>query len=994
MKTFQKIPLLVAALFALRLCADDTVKFSGTVVDAQGKPVADAAVDYYRFPNSRMTVTIPEPETKLHTTTDNAGAYAFSVKPGPAAVVAHKAGLAPAWRNFESTPAAPIEALTLTSPTTLAGVVVDEKGQPLPGAEVSVAMAMDKSPGVGFAIQPNVLFGKLGAELFSTRTSADGHFRIEGFPEGGQASLQVKSPGRALRPLEMSMNGFQLPVHSGQEDIKLVTDPAANIEGQVVVRESGAPLPGAQVQLLPDNNAGRFSGLPEPVYSGADGSFRFTGVAGGSYRVTVRFTNQPTPEWIAENVPVTAAAGETARGVKIQASKGGTVDVTVTDKTNKKGLSGVQVNAYGEGYQQAETTGADGTAHFRLPPGQFTFYAAQQGMSQVQEQATVTDGDTSRVTLEMTPPSKIAGIVRDPSGAPVANATVGVFPNYGGNQQGVKTDASGHYEVPWEKPQWAGMQNQTFYLFAQNVERNLAAVHELEDKTRNLDMDLKPGMSVSGRIQNAKGNPITNATVYVMLQMDNGGFSVDQQPIQVDQQGRFSERSLPLGQNYSLFVNAKGYGSANQSMESPDPKADHYDFPPTKLRLADRKLAGRVLGTDGKPVAGANVFMNGQGQPNGNATTDSDGRFSFDACDGNVFVQANSQGDNGSAQAMGGDTNVVIRFGANRPFMMNAVTVSGTVYDPSGNPAADVRVMITPAWGMADNTTTDEKGEYKLHWQNQGGPNMKFFVLARDPDRNLAGMEPISSKKTEASVHMQPGFSISGTVLDSKDSPLPQANVNLNIRTGNMYGPVDRRVAKVGQDGTFTISALPPGQQYIVNISANGYGSGQRTVTKMQSQSNSFQLAPFKLRTADHEIAGKVVDKDGKTLTSAYVYINGMNQPNASMQADSDGHFKFKVCSGPIYVSASTFGGGQNSWGQTQARGGDMNVVVKMGDNNQRGQALMRATPLIPQPWTLAALIAWPADHKSVAIALLAAQVVLLLGAAGAAFWMSRRRSG
>lgn len=994
MKTFRTISLLLAALFPLSLCAAETVKVSGTVVDAQGKPVAGAEVDYYQFPNNPFMMAPPEVEASQRATTDNTGAYTLSVSPGPANIVASKAGLAPAWKTLQSTPTAPIQPMALSSSTFLAGTVVDETDHPLADAEVSVYVAMDRS-GVNAGGQINLLFGKVAGKLFSARTSADGHFRIEGFPTGAQAAMDVKIAGRALRPVNI-MNVLQLPVHAGQEDIKLVTDPAGSVEGKVVVRDSGAPLPGVRVQLRPSNNQGWLSSAPDAVQSGADGSFRIQGVAAGSYQVVGSFTNEPTPLWVSENVPVAVASGKTTRDVKVPAFKGGTVEVSVVGKNDKKGMSGMNVSVYSEGYQQSAMTGADGVAHFRLPPGEFTVYASRQGASQSQEQATVTDGETSRVTLEIEPPSKIAGTVRDPSGAPVANTSIGVFPYYGGEAQDIKTDASGHYELTWEKPQWAMQQNQSFYMVARNPERKLAALHEIQDNTTKLDLDLKPSMSISGRIQDAKGNPITNANVSVLLQTETMGFMVTRQQIPVDGQGKVVVDGLPMGERYGLWANAQGYGNLNQTMDSADPKADHYDFAPSVLKLADRKLAGRVLGTDGKPAAGVNVWMNGEGQPNGNATTDADGRFSFAACEGPVNLNANGQGFNGSTDAMGGDTNVVIRFDVNRRAYngMNSLTVSGTVYDASGRPAPNAQVLVTPAWGMADNEVTDADGNYKISWQDQPGMrNIKYYVIARDADRNLAGMEPIDTKKTNASVRMEPGLSITGTVLDASGAPLPRANVNLNIMAGNYGGMVDRRPTKVDSDGKFTISALPVGQQYSLFISSSGYGSANRRITKAQSQTNSIELTPFKLRTADREIAGQVLGKDGKALAGAWVNIYGNNQPSENKRTDNEGHFKFKVCSGAVYVSAnSPNGGAQYSYGQTEARGGDMNVVVKMGDTGQRGRGPARANPLKPQPWTLAALIAWPVGHKIAVVVLLAGQAMLLLGAVGAVFWMTRKQ--
>ena len=69
-----------------------------------------------------------------------------------------------------------------------------------------------------------------------------------------------------------------------------------------------------------------------------------------------------------------------------------------------------------------------------------------------------------------------------------------------------------------------------------------------------------------------------------------------------------------------------------------------------------------------------------------------------------------------------------------------------------------------------------------------------------------------------------------------------------------------------------------------------------------------------------------------------------------------------------------------------------LNVIVKMGVQQQQRQTVERETPLKPQPWTLAALVTWPANQKTGAIILLSVQTALLLGTAGGIFWFTRQR--
>jgi hypothetical protein len=146
------------------------------------------------------------------------------------------------------------------------------------------------------------------------------------------------------------------------------------------------------------------------------------------------------------------------------------------------------------------------------------------------------------------------------------------------------------------------------------------------------------------------------------------GSQFDNNPIRTDAQGRFEISALPPGRKYSLDATAKGYGSANESIQE-DAETNRIELEPCVLNVADHKLAGEVVDADEKPVARANVSMYGQGQPNGSVRTDDKGRFKFDeVCEGSVQLFANSQRANGSAQAQAGDTNVVIRLGVNQSY--------------------------------------------------------------------------------------------------------------------------------------------------------------------------------------------------------------------------------------------------------------------------------------------------------------------------------------
>jgi hypothetical protein len=123
------------------------------------------------------------------------------------------------------------------------------------------------------------------------------------------------------------------------------------------------------------------------------------------------------------------------------------------------------------------------------------------------------------------------------------------------------------------------------------------------------------------------------------------------------------------------------------------------------------------------------------------------------------------------------------------------------------------------------------------------------------------------------------------------------------------------------------------------------------------------------------------------------VNINGEGQPNGNMRTDEDGNFKFTVCDGPIQIFAwSQSGSGGNNSGSVQARGGDIDVTLKLGVRQRQPPTFAKEIPLKPQSWTVSALVAWPASHKTGAIILLSLQAAVLLGTGGGIFWFTRKR--
>jgi hypothetical protein len=112
------------------------------------------------------------------------------------------------------------------------------------------------------------------------------------------------------------------------------------------------------------------------------------------------------------------------------------------------------------------------------------------------------------------------------------------------------------------------------------------------------------------------------------------------------------------------------------------------ELSPLVLKRADQVIAGQVFKDDDKPASGVNINLSGEGQPDGNMVTDSQGRFHFQVCEGRIQLFAYSQNGVGNAQAAvdAGDTNIVMNLTA-QPGMVRQTPARASL---KGGPLPDM----------------------------------------------------------------------------------------------------------------------------------------------------------------------------------------------------------------------------------------------------------------------------------------------------------------
>jgi protocatechuate 3,4-dioxygenase beta subunit len=478
--------------------------------------------------------------------------------------------------------------VALRRAATIAGIVVDSRGEPVRGAQIEVAGTLES----GAPVLPTG-----GAEAFRASLFA----------------LQLGGPQPLRSAGELGVTAGRVPPIPLVPSLVGTTGRAAELGGYAGGgAHEDAPAEPASLGGASGPGAGAAgSGFARAFASGPDGRFRVTGVPPGRIQLVVRHVRY------AASVlpPRLVTAGATLEDVQVVLDEGGWVDGRVVDARGfPMEAVRVELSSEREPYPRALLAGRDGRFEMRGVLGDVVLTAYPAGLPAVRERVTVGSGARVEVTLRLEGQlARLAGRVVDDRGFPVEGARVLVRSLRA--RTPVARSAESGADGTWDldalpPPPWS--------VEVDHPDHALAIVPRLDRVPRELRVTLEAATEVRGEVQDASTRAgIAGARVTLVPADDGGADAEGAVPPRVGApppsalsgaDGAFALARVPAGR-HRLVVSSAGYldGEVDVSVTVRRRRPEPVELRAIRLERAG-EVTGEVVDRLGAPVPGAEVF--------------------------------------------------------------------------------------------------------------------------------------------------------------------------------------------------------------------------------------------------------------------------------------------------------------------------------------------------------------------------------------------------
>jgi RNA polymerase sigma factor (sigma-70 family) len=581
----------------------ESVTVSSRVLGPDGKPLAGAEVTVWWYMSLAGWVAWQDPamhsvRPRFGATTGADGRFRFTFtsaemthtlltgdgKPWHrATLVASAKGYGPAWVWVMDLGKGDVTLRLVKDDVPVKGRVLDLQGKPVAGASVRVIRLSRPSPDHGWLGQ-DTWAGYLG----TVTTGKDGRFTLTGIGRDRAAVVQVSGPAIETRVVQVATKA---PAR-----VELVVGPTKVIEGTVTAGDTGKPLAGAWVYGNEHNYCNSLGTRPVRAQTDAKGRFRLVGLPkAGSYELSV-YPAEGQP-YLMRTRKVADSEGLKALAADLALRRGVPVRFRLIDRETGKvvrGLVHYEVNQNNPLYSEAVYSPGE------RPSREFMRVRGTDQDGYVRFVAFPGPGAVFAHTGYDNPPYLLARL--DP-----ADAAKGRYPLDKGNPGNGFLDLHHGYRC---------------------LDPDMA-----KDRELTFDIFFTKGVQLKGTLLGPDGKAVRGATAY--------GTTFDASALRPDGQRRtplrpellstaaFTARGVYPGEPRTLSFIHKERKLICHVVVNGKEKG------PLAVRLRPwGALKGRLVGPDGKPLAGVKVRLfcpplprPGLSPAEINATTDAAGRF-------------------------------------------------------------------------------------------------------------------------------------------------------------------------------------------------------------------------------------------------------------------------------------------------------------------------------------------------------------------------------
>ena len=469
------------------------------------------------------------------------------------------------------------------------GTVVDDRGEPVPGAIVNLYPQRPPKARVTLTGDADRKRRQVGELYQRFPEDAESLYPLSAAPE---RPVTEDPPIASVITMENGDFRFKRPysgrhrilatkgrLSSGEQTVRagkplnLTLRPAASLFGLVRFRDDSRPIAGATVRV-------RTAGVDRSVATGPNGTFEIPGLPPG--KVTVDVTH---PEYAGEILSPLALEGGVTKEIEVQLTKGVTLELTVLDmeEEDENGeevpVAGATVTALriaDDGYVIG-TSDEKGKVVFEgLPPGDYYVNGIAEGFLALGEE---------RVKVRVNPRGKVEYdvyleravyctlLVVDDRDVPIAGASVMTsdpdeeFHAKISREVG-RTDRDGKFRFAFD---FDGMRAVVYVMKESYAVGIVTPDDPYEPET--IRVVLPKARIVKGRVTDETGRPVPGAKIYLEVMGDDADAEDLAATLYTDSNGEYRWNFLPPGEVW-LEVEKEGYESGDADFET-GPQREH-----------------------------------------------------------------------------------------------------------------------------------------------------------------------------------------------------------------------------------------------------------------------------------------------------------------------------------------------------------------------------------------------------------------------------------